>query len=226
MLKLSIALFVFTMVHGLPSTPLRGWLIGRFGRQVFMWLFSAVSIILFAWVWLAYRTAPVEMVFWATGTEVRALSALLMLFCLWLIAAALTGEPRVLLTGEQQLSKPDSIKGVLRITRHPMLWAVGIWAVIHMTNNADPPSWLFFGYMAVLSFTGAWLIDRRRKRLLGKGWASLRESTSNVPFVAILNGRNRFVWQEIGWRPVLAGFAIWVLMILIHEALFGMPIFF
>ncbi len=224
MTELSAALIVFTLAHGLPSTPLRGWLIGRLGRSLFMWLFSAVSLALFAWVWLAYRAAPVETVFWVTGPELRKFSALIMLASIWLIAAAAMGKPRILLTGEQHLAQPDAVKGVLRVTRHPLLWAIGIWAVIHMVNNADAPSLLFFGYIALLSFAGTWLIDRRRKRLLGARWTALREATSNLPFAAIVTARNRFVWRETGWGPLAAGLVFWVLMILIHEALFNVSI--
>ncbi|MGI9386849.1 MAG: NnrU family protein [Methyloligellaceae bacterium] len=225
MLELSVALFVFTLFHGLPSTPLRSWLIARLGRSPFMGLFSALSVVLFAWAWIAYRRAPVETVFWVTPFEVRLLSAALILVCFWLLAAALMGKPRILLTGEQHLGNPDAVKAVLRVTRHPMLWAVGIWAVIHMANNADPPSWLFFGYIALLSFAGTWLIDRRRRRLLGAQWTTLQERTSNIPFYAILVGRNRLVWQEFRWLALFLAVAVWVLIIILHEGLFGMPVF-
>ena len=225
MVELIAALTLFTGIHVLPSTPLRAWLIARLGRSVFMWLFSAVSIALFAWVWLAYRAAPIETVFWVSGPDIRKISAMIMLFVLWLASAAVMGKPRVLLTGEQGLNAPDAIRGVLRITRHPMLWAVGLWAVIHMANNADPASWVFFGYIAALSFAGTWLIDRRRKRLLGAGWELLRETTSNIPFLAILTRRNRLALREIGWGPVLVSFAVSVLVIVVHELLFGVPIF-
>jgi uncharacterized membrane protein len=43
--------------------------------------------------------------------------------------------------------------GVLRITRHPMMWAFGLWACSHLIANGDLASLLFFGAIAALALT-------------------------------------------------------------------------
>ncbi|MGI9381546.1 MAG: NnrU family protein, partial [Methyloligellaceae bacterium] len=186
--ELVLSIVVFLALHVLPSTPLRQTLIDAIGRRAFMWSFSALSLVLFAWVWLAYRGAPVESAFWITGDAVRWASAVVLLAATVLLAAALLAKERVLLTGETALVGDRPVEGVLRITRHPMLWAIGLWGVVHMINNADAPGWVFFGTITALALGGTWLIDRRRRRLLGDRWDAIRSETSNLPFLAILQG--------------------------------------
>ncbi|MHA1164773.1 MAG: NnrU family protein [Alphaproteobacteria bacterium] len=223
MTELLIALAAFTVFHMVPSTPLRAWLIDRLGRGAFMWAFSGLSLLFFGWIWIAYRAAPVEIIFWVTPEWARWASAALMLAAIFLAIAAATGRPRVLLTAETALMEPDPVRGVMRITRHPMLWAVAIWGLLHMANNADPAAWVFFGYITVLALGGTYLIDRRRERLLGKAWRPLKAQTSNLPFLAIAQGRNRLILTEIGWSRFAATLGLWALVLFAHETAFGLP---
>ncbi|MCG8560696.1 MAG: hypothetical protein MI824_12920 [Hyphomicrobiales bacterium] len=221
--ELALSIAVFLALHVLPSTPLRQRLIDTVGRGAFMWAFSGLSLLLFAWVWLAYRRAPVETVFWITGEAVRWGSALVLFASALLLAAAVLARERVLLTGETALAGDRPLAGVLRVTRHPMLWAAGLWGLVHMLNNADPPGWAFFGTSTALALGGTWLIDRRRRRLLGARWETVRAETSNLPFLAILQGRNRLVPGEIGWRPPALALLLWCGALAMHETLFGLP---
>jgi uncharacterized membrane protein len=45
--------------------------------------------------------------------------------------------------------------------------------------------------------------------------------TSNVPFVAIAQGRNRIVWREIGWKRPLIGLIAFAVFFAAHPWLFG-----
>ena len=188
-----------------------------------MWAFSGLSLFMFGWIWVAYRAAPVEIIFWVTPEWARWTSAVLMLAALLLAVATATGRPRVLLTAETALMEPDPVRGVLRITRHPMLWAVLIWGLLHMANNADPAAWVFFGYITALALGGTFLIDRRRARLMGKTWQLIKSQTSNLPFLAIAQGRNQLVFTEIGWIRLTAAVGLWALILSAHEAVFGLP---
>lgn len=226
MTRLLFAIAIFTVFHLLPSTPLRGWLIGAVGRRAFMALFSAASIALLIWVYFVYKATPPETVFWVTDTPLRLFTAAMMLFAALLLVLAVTEKRPVLLTGEEILAKADSVRGVLRITRHPVLWAMGIWGLLHMLNNADPPGWVFFGYISALALGGTLIIDLRRKRLLGARWTQITKETSNIPFFAVLAGRNRLVLSEFApWRVVAAA-VLWALVLVGHEYLFGLPVFY
>ena len=53
-------------------------------------------------------------------------------------------------------------RGVLRITRNPVMWGIGLWAVAHMVPNGDWASLLFFGtlmWRLAIYATGRRLID-------------------------------------------------------------------
>ena len=43
------------------------------------------------------------------------------------------------------LDRLEPARGVLRITRHPVMWGVGLWAAVHLVANGDLASLLFFG---------------------------------------------------------------------------------
>ena len=224
MAELVVSIVVFTAFHALPSTPLRARLIDLLGREVFLWAFSIASVLLFAWVWIAYRTTVPDTLLWATGPFVRWLSALAMLPALALIALAFAQRPRVLLTAETALARPDATTGVVRITRHPLLWGVGLWGIVHLVNNGDAPSLVFFGYVTALALGGTWPIDRRRARLLGERWPEIERRTSNLPFLAIAQRRNRFEAGELSLPALGAAAALWLMLLLLHHWLFGVPI--
>jgi uncharacterized membrane protein len=87
---------------------------------------------------------------------------------------------------EGALERPDVVKGMLRITRHPFLWGVAIWASGHLSVNGDRASIVLFGSMLLLALFGTASIDAKRKRALGATWDAFAAQTSNVPFAAIL----------------------------------------
>lgn len=225
MLKLLLAIAIFTAFHVLPSTPLRPMLIAALGRRAFMVLFSAVSMLLLVWLYLVYKDTLPETFFWVTDTPLRIVTAALMLIAITLAILAFTEKPPVVLTGENVLARPGAVRGVLRITRHPLLWAIVLWGLLHMLNNADPPSWVFFGYMTALALGGTFIIDRRRKQLLAEKWDQIAGETSNLPFLAIITGRNQLVLGELSlWRIALA-IVVWGIILIGHEHLFGFAVF-
>jgi uncharacterized membrane protein len=96
---------------------------------------------------------------------------------------------------------------MVRITRHPFLWGVALWAVVHLIVNGDLASLILFGSLLVLAVGGTVSIDAKRRRNFGDQWTRFANATSNVPFVAIAGGRNRLgaALAEIGvWRSMAA----------------------
>lgn len=228
MAELLAALAAFTLFHVLPSTPLRGMAIRRLGRNGFMALYSLVSLLLFVWLFVAFFRADVA-VWWVTPLWLRQLSAASMLLAFVLLAASLLQRPMVLLTAETVLADEAAVVGVLRLTRHPFLWALALWALVHALNNPDPAGLALFGYFLMLAAAGTLPIDRRRARLLGEErWRRLRSATSNLPFAAILAGHQSLprALREIGWAPLLAGLLAWALVLHFHATLLGMPVFY
>ncbi len=227
MIELAISIALFTALHAVPSTRLRPWFIARFGRITFMLLLSAVTTILFIWMWFAYRSAThdVETVLWVSDMYMRIFSAGIMYIAILLVLWMATNSPRVLISGEHLLRDENDVRGVLRITRHPMMWPLAMWALVHLLNNADAAGLLYFGYFAVLAIGGTLMIDARRKRHMGARWASLAAASSNVPFMAIIQGRNRLDLRELGWWRPLAALVIWAAVLHFHQTLTGFAVF-
>ena len=115
------------------------------------------------------------------------------------------------------------VRGSLRISRHPFLWGVTLFAAGHMLVDPSLAAWGFFGTLLVLASTGTLSIDLKRRRALGDDWKAFAEATSNVPFWAIATGRQRLALGEIGWWRPLVGVALYTLLILAHPHLFGVP---
>jgi uncharacterized membrane protein len=110
---------------------------------------------------------------------------------------------------------------MLRVTRHPVMWGIFLWAVVHLLANGDMASVLFFGTFATLAMVGTHVIDLKRTRRNEPGWGVFMQATSNVPFLAIAERRQRFRPREIGLTRVAAALALYVLLIVIHPWLFG-----
>jgi uncharacterized membrane protein len=115
----------------------------------------------------------------------------------------------------------DVVRGALRITRHPFLWGISIFAAGHMLVLGDFSSWAFFGTLLVLALSGTFSIDAKRRRAFGRDWIAFAASTSNLPFAAIFSGRQPFRVVEIGWWRLLISFVVFALLTLTHPYLFG-----
>jgi uncharacterized membrane protein len=59
-------------------------------------------------------------------------------------------------------------------------------------------------------------IDVKRRRRFGPGWQRFAALTSNVPFGAVLAGRNSIRLAELGWWRVALGTALYVAFLILH----------
>lgn len=217
-------LFLHFIVSG---TRLRDALTGVLGENAYLGLYSLASAGGVFWLATAYNASLAEgsPVLWDFGPGVAHLGLIVVAF------AFVIGLPGVLMpspTGVGQGAKasdPGAVSGVLRITRHPFLWSVALWAAFHLAANGDQASALFFGTWLVLAVGGTYSIDAKRARKLGAQWTPFAQATSNIPFAAILSGRQKLVLREIAtWRQGLA-LTIFVAVALLHHVLFGVSPF-
>jgi uncharacterized membrane protein len=124
---------------------------------------------------------------------------------------------------ESAAAKAETIRGVLRISRHPFLWGVVIWSAFHASANGDEASVIFFCTFLLLALFGTFSIDAKRRRKMGEAWTGFASRTSNIPFGAIFAGRNSLKFGEIfGWRFLIA-VALFVAVLFFHARLFGAP---
>lgn len=200
-------LVVITHV-GIPGTPLRAVLIDRMGKGPYMAAYSLISLGSFAWLWLAFRAVQAPALLWHFGVVGAWLPLALVPVALIMLADGILwrGEPRA--------------HGLRRVTRRPMPWAVVLWSLAHLIANGMAHEVIFFGTMLALGLFGAVTVDRREA---AKGFEDYRAQTSNIPFAAILDGRQslRPVIGEMGWKPFALGLALAVILISAHPFLFG-----
>ena len=220
--SLALAALSFTSLHLLVSgTRLRDALIARLGERPYRGLFSLASAVTLGWLILAYVKAHVPQPTPFPG--LRGVADALVLIAFVLIVLGLSTPGPTLVGAEKLLEREDNARGVHRISRHPFLWGIALWAVVHMAFNPDGAGLLFFGTFAVVGIAGTFSIDAKRARLYGGLWARYAAKTSNLPFVAIAQGRNQLKLGEIGLPRLVAALVAFGLFAFFHARLFGLP---
>jgi uncharacterized membrane protein len=219
MALLIVAALVWIALHlGLAGTMLRDALVQRIGGGPFRGAFSLLSVVALVFLVWAWHAAPSTLL-WVAPDWLRWLLVLAMLPAFVLFVASVSG-PNPTMIGPQNVgARPPS--GVIRVTRHPMLWSFAIWAAVHIIGNGDTAAIVFFGAFLVTALAGMPSIDAK---LAGRdigAWRPLSEATSIVPFAAIVEGRNRFVPSEIGWLTPAIAVVAWIALLLVHPWLFG-----
>jgi len=219
MAMLVFAAAVFLATHYVSSTPLRSGLVAMVGEKAYLGLYSLVSFAAIAWMIWAYVKAPYERLW--VGDEFKVWVIVLMpISLISIIAGGMTRNPSAV-RQENMLSSMGEPRGILRITRHPVQWGIALWALLHLIARGDIASVIFFGGFALLAISGSMLIDARKNRTLGAEWQRFASVTSNIPFGAIVQGRNQFRFEEIGWKKVLIGLGVYFVFIFLHPYLFG-----
>ncbi|HXF66381.1 MAG TPA: NnrU family protein [Burkholderiales bacterium] len=217
--NLLLACAVFLATHGVASTPLRARLVAALGERGYLGLYSAVALAALGWMILAYSSAP-YIALWQPGA-LRWLPAALMPLATTLVASGLMARNPALIGQEHALRAAEPARGILRVTRHPVMWGIALWAALHVAARGDLAALVFFGSFLALAAGGTALIDARRRAALGPVWERYAAATSNVPFAAILSRRNRLAPAEIGCKPLAAGLALYLALLAAHEPLIG-----
>lgn len=219
MTRLLIATVAFLATHYVSSTPLRAKLVNALGSNGYLVLYSAAAIgTIVPMVW-TYLRAP-YLGLWHVPA-LRYVPLFVMPVAMVLLSAGLMTRNPSAVGQERLLKGEDPARGILRITRHPVMWSIALWAAVHILARGDLASVVFFGGFLVLALSGTALIDRRKQAALGTEWRRFAAVTSNVPFAAIAAGRNRFAADEIGWGRLLSGFVLYAAVLWLHPVLFG-----
>lgn len=215
---LIVAAVVWIALHiGVAGTHLRDRVVRRIGEGPFRGAFAALSVAALVWLSLSYNAAATTSL-WRAGSWLLGLLVLVMLpACVLFVGSVTTPNPTAI-GGEGVASQP---RGIQRITRHPMLWSFAIWAAVHMIGNGDTASLVFFGAILITALAGMPSIDAKLARRDAAAWSALAASTAIVPFAAIVGGRNRLIWNEIGWWRIGLGLISWGLLLYLHPIIIG-----
>lgn len=220
--SLALAALSFTGLHLLVSgTRLRDVLVARLGARPYQGLFSLASAVTLTWLIGSYARVRVPQVTPIPGLKGMADALVLVAFIFMVLGLSTPGPTAV---GAEKLLDQEA-RGVHRITRHPFLWGIALWAAVHMAFNPDPAALLFFGTFLVVGLAGTFSIDAKRARLFGERWTGYTAKTSNVPFAAIVQQRNRLSLGEIGLARIAAALGAFAFFAVFHAKFFGLPPF-
>ena len=214
MTSLVEATAAFLLTHFVTSTPLRPKLAATLGEWPYRGVYSLVAFVTLAWMIWAYAGAPRETLW----TGFRELPRLVMPLAFVLIACGYFRNP-TMVGADKLLKSEDPARGIIRITRHPLMWGIMLWAASHLLARGERAATVFFGGFLVLAALGTILIDRRKSA--DPDFQRFKAVTSNVPFVAIAQGRNRIVWREIGCKRPAIGIAAFALVFVLHPWISG-----
>jgi uncharacterized membrane protein len=206
-LVMLLLLLVFAVLHS-GGASLRAWGEERIGARAWRLLFAAVSIpsaVVVIGYFLQHRYDGVRLwnlqdqpwivpLVW-TGTAISFLFLYPATYNLLEIPAVLKPQVRLYATG------------IIRISRHPQAVGQILWCATHLL-------WIGSSFMVAACvgliahhLFAVWNGDRRLRNRFGAAFEELRDSTSVVPFVAVLDGRQKLVLSEF-LRPAQLGIAI------------------
>ncbi len=163
----------------LSSQPVRSRLVARLGNGVFQTGYSLVVLGLFIPLVRTYfankhagpllwSIPPGPITLWTVYVG----SALA--FVLF-VGGFVTPSPANMVPGEPKA------RGVLRITRHPIIMGTGLWAFVHLLTNGSATDVAFFGGFVLFSLVGTWHQDRRKLASV-PGYRGFMEATPFLPF--------------------------------------------
>jgi uncharacterized membrane protein len=222
MTSLVLAALFFAGIHlGVAGTRVRDRITGAIGERIYLAAFSLASIAGIAWLIAAYDRAPYEAM-WGPLEWWKPVAILLMLPSAFLVTVGLaTPSPTAV---KQEARVGERPQGIVRVTRHPFLVGVAIWALVHLVGNGDAASFVFFATFAIVALAGTHSIDMKRSRALGSAWAAFAARTSIVPFAAS-SAAGGGILREIGPLRTLAGVAVYVLFLALHGRIIGVSPF-
>ncbi len=183
MFLLILGLLLFAGAHLYTAVPAwRAPLVARLGEWPYKGLFSLVSLLGLVLMGAGYGRAESALL-WTPPRFGHELAAALMPLASVLIVAAYV---------------PSNIK---RLTAHPMLWGVVLWALAHLLVRGHGAALLLFGGLGVYALLAMALAHQR----------GVRPSAEPRPF----------------WLDAVAiggGLALYALLLILHPVLFGVAV--
>src|SRR4051812_4628884 len=161
--QLLLAALLFAGSHlGLSSRPLRTNLVARLGERGFTGAYSLLQIVLLVWLVRAYATAPFVPV-WTPPAWTSWIPVLAMIPALLLLVGGFA-QPNPTAVLQDADGAPDTVPGgIFTITRHPVMWGFGLWALSHLAANGDLASMILFAAVALLALGGTLAIDAKKR---------------------------------------------------------------
>ncbi|MFZ5748825.1 MAG: NnrU family protein [Pseudomonadota bacterium] len=220
MLLLIVASVAFVGTHFLLSHPLRRPIVARIGEAPFLGVYSLVALVTLGGMAHAYAAMAPQQPLWVAGDIIWAVASVVMLLASVLFVGSLFGNPA--LPDPSGHPKPvPRPRGVFAITRHPMMWAFALWAVVHAAVFPVPANFVLTAAILIVALVGAALQDDKKRRLQPDMWPRWQAVTSYWPFAAIAAGNAQRAAAWPGTVATLGGLVLWLAATWAHIPLTG-----
>ncbi|EKE45065.1 NnrU family protein [Oceaniovalibus guishaninsula JLT2003] len=207
------AFVAFFVVHSVPlRPPVRGRLTHILGQRGFTLIYSILSLAVLIWLIIAAGRAPWIPFWYPASWQPWVPMAGMALACV--ILAVALGRPNPFSFGGPSAGFDPQHPGVVRWMRHPVLWALALWAGSHLVANGDLAHIVLFGTFAVFAILGQRIIDRRGKRAMGNEWDVLHRRAKAASLFAPIS------WPGAILR-ILMGLIVWAALVLLHPVVIG-----
>ena len=216
-LEIALLWLAFGASHVLLSSrALRPRLVAVLGERGHLAAYSVIALAVFVpLVWLYFAERATSPWLWTLprGPVLQGVVYVGMGVAFSLLATSFaTPSPASLVPGRA------TARGVLRITRHPLVMSLGLFGLLHLLPNGRAADLAFFGGFPVFALVGCWHQDRRKLAAGDAGFRAFCEATPFLPFTGRETLRGL---REL--PPLVVGLAVAVTVALryLHGPLFG-----
>jgi uncharacterized membrane protein len=214
LIRLVLACAAFVGSHFLLSGPLRRPFVRGLGERGFSVVYSLLAIGLMVWIAAAFHGVPRGEGLW-NGISIWpwTIASVLTYVAVVFVVGSLAGNPAL---PQAKLAGLSARKpwGAFRVTRHPMMFGIALWAVAHVIIAPTARTALLCAAMIVLAIGGSALQDRRKLAMSPREWGVWMQRTRFWPDLTRL--------REFGGGWIV-GFGVWLLVTLAHRYGAGMP---
>lgn len=213
LLELFAAAVAFAGLHLLlPMPGIRARLTARLGMGPYKGLFALQAVVTLVWMFAAYAHAP-QVILWETQVwQLPAPVVLSFAGLALIVASAGVANP----TAGQAIEGDYRVQGVLRVTRNPQLWGLGLMFAGHLVPCGNAAALILFGALSLVAFAGSFLLDHRLTVEADPRWAPFAAATSNVPFLAIVQGRQALDSGFVRPKTLVIAFVVTVILLGLH----------
>ncbi|MGY8985879.1 MAG: NnrU family protein [Sphingomonadales bacterium] len=206
---LFIGMFIFFVTNlVLGSFGPRSWLIDKYGFIKYRAGHSVLSLLGLYFIIIGFSSRPLFPIYYPSYEDYK-LTGVLMTIALMFLAASF------------------SSKEFTAITKHPVLWAVFIFSISHLKANGDLGAVFLFGGFVIYVPVAMYISERCRVLGNEKGFEKTFESTSIIPFLAIMRGK--VSWPKgVFWllKPIVIGLILVWFIVDNHKYITGVELVF
>ncbi|MEN3160892.1 NnrU family protein [Tistrella mobilis] len=224
MIGLAIGAVLFLITHLVPGIPaVRRYMIASLGEGAYRALFSLVALFSLGILIWGYGQAP-YVPLWDGSGALRHLAFTLMLFAVAFAVLGLTQRNPTMAGADAAGAPAPKAVGVLKITRHPLMWGIMIWAVAHVLANGDLATTILGVTIFIVAFAGSRLIEIRKRRDMPVSWMLFAAASSYIPFAAVFAGKAKGAFAEIAWWRWLVALVVYGALFAGHRWIAGVPL--